>query len=766
MYPNVDWIDEVYKSFSSVTNAHLNVTGGSEKVRYYVSASFYDQEGQYKVKKMNGYNPNLSYRRYDFRSNVDANLTRSTVLQLNISALLVDAKYPGISSGNLWYHVLSTSPVAFPVRYPDGRWAGPKANSGVNPLDRVQNTGYSNVFKPTVQSVFTLNQKLDFLTEGLSAYARFSFDSYGQFVNRRSGQVDLWNAEGRDGEGNLIFGNPTLEGTQFLNYTKESNGEYVLYFEGNVAYDRTFGDHSVSGMLLYNMRNRRVSTAGDAVSAIPYRNQAIAGRLSYGFRNKYLLEVNASYTGSENFAPGHRFGFFPAISGGWVISNEGFFDGARDVVNLLKLRASYGLVGNDNIGAGGRFGYLTQIVDSNGYGFGENGSWVNSIKTSVVGTDNLTWEKSYKTNLGLELGLWDKISLTADFFMETRKDILISRASIPDFSGFSGMTIYANMGEMDNKGFDANIEYNDRFGDFGLRLYGNISYTNNKIVFQDEAPARYDYMMSTGTQFGEFKGYIAEGLFVDDEQIAHSPKQFGITPKPGDIKYKDLNNDGVIDAYDQTYLGKSWFPAWSYGVGFNLNWEEFRPVSLLPRGSRCGYHGQWFGDLWRRSGCQRCGYHSFYRHGTVSQQCHFESQGPLDRGKSASGRMVSPPELQRYDRKQQLPEQYVVAQEWKLPPPEAGFAGVYGQYAQPVEGRHFVALLLPDRSEPAHVLRFQTLGSGVGIQRRPATRSTAWSCWVYEFSSNLKEKNDESHISNPYDSGRDGLCGCVVFLSR
>ncbi|WP_299103179.1 TonB-dependent receptor [uncultured Alistipes sp.] len=584
MYPDVDWIDEVYKRFSSVTNAHLNVTGGSEKVRYYVSASFYDQEGQYKVKKMNGYNPNLSYRRYDFRSNVDANLTRSTVLQLNISALLVDAKYPGISSGNLWYHVLSTSPVAFPVRYPDGRWAGPKANSGVNPLDRVQNTGYSNEFKPTVQSVFTLNQKLDFLTEGLSAYARFSFDSYGQFVNRRSGQVDLWNAEGRDAEGNLIFGNPTLEGTQFLNYTKESNGEYVLYFEGNVAYDRTFGDHSVSGMLLYNMRNRRVSTAGDAVSAIPYRNQAVAGRLSYGFRNKYLLEVNASYTGSENFAPGHRFGFFPAISGGWVISNEGFFDGARDVVNLLKLRASYGLVGNDNIGAGGRFGYLTQIVDSNGYGFGENGSWVNSIKTSVVGTDNLTWEKSYKTNLGLELGLWNKVSLTADFFMETRKDILISRASIPDFSGFSGMTIYANMGEMDNKGFDANIEYSDRFGDFGLRLYGNVSYTNNKIVFQDEAPARYDYMMSTGTQFGEFKGYIAEGLFVDDEQIARSPKQFGITPKPGDIKYRDLNDDGVIDAYDQTYLGKSWFPAWSYGVGFNLNWKNF-DLSLFFQGA-------------------------------------------------------------------------------------------------------------------------------------------------------------------------------------
>ena len=575
LYPSVDWIDEVYKKFSSVTNAHLNVTGGSETVRYYVSASFYDQEGQYRVRKENGYNPNLSYRRYDFRSNVDANLTKSTVLQLNISALLVDAKYPGISSGTLWYHVLSTSPVAFPVRYPDGRWAGPKANSGVNPLNEVQNKGYSNEFKPTIQSVFTLNQKFDFITPGLSAYARFSFDSYGQFTNSRSGRVDLWNATGRDGDGNLVFGNPTQEGTQFLDYTKWSNGEYVLYFEGNVAYDRTFGDHSLSGMLLYNMRNRRVSTAGDAISAIPYRNQAIAGRLSYGYRDKYLVEVNASYTGSENFAPGHRFGFFPAVSAGWVVSNEKFFGSDHKVVDFLKLRASYGLVGNDNIGAGGRFGYLTQISDGSGYGFGPTGGWVNSIKTSVIGTENLTWEKSYKTNVGIELGLFDKVDLTMDYFVEQRKDILITRASLPSFSGLSGTSVYANMGEMDNRGFDANIEYNDRFGSVGLRLYGNVSYTNNKIVFQDEAPAKYDYMRSTGTHYGEFKGYIAEGLFVDQEEIDRSPKQFGITPKPGDIKYRDLNGDNVIDSYDQTYLGKSWFPEWSYGLGFNVNFHNF-----------------------------------------------------------------------------------------------------------------------------------------------------------------------------------------------
>ena len=585
LYPNVNWIDEVYRTFSPITNAHLNVTGGSESVRYYVSASFYDQEGQYKVKNENGYNPNLSFRRYDFRSNVDANLTKSTILQLNVSAMLVDARYPGISAGNLWYHVLSTSPVAFPVRYPDGRWAGPRANSGVNPLDQVQNRGYSNEFKPTIQSVFTVNQKLDFVTPGLSAYARFSFDSYGQFVNRRTGNVDLWNADGRDSEGNLIFSNPTLEGTDFLGYSKESNGEYVLYIEGNVAYDRTFGDHSISGMVLYNMRNGRVSTAGDAISSIPYRNQAIAGRLSYGYKNKYLLEVNASYTGSENFAPGHRFGFFPAVSAGWVISNENFFQslqGGGNAVDFLKVRASYGLVGNDNIGAGGRFGYLTQIVDSGGYGFGPDGSWVNSIKVSVVGTEDLTWEKSYKTNVGLELGLFDKIDLTMDYFIEHRKDILIARASIPDFSGFSSSAIYANMGEMDNTGFDANIEYNDQFGEVGVRLYGNVSYSRNKIVFRDEAPVRYDYMSSTGRRYGEFKGYIAEGFFTEEE-IDSSMKQFGVTPKPGDIKYRDLNNDNVIDSYDQTYLGKSWFPSWSYGAGFNINWKNF-DLSLFFQG--------------------------------------------------------------------------------------------------------------------------------------------------------------------------------------
>ena len=353
LYPNVDWIDKIYKNVSSVSNVNLNISGGSDLVRYYLSASFYNQGGQYNVKKENGYDPNLNYKRYDFRSNVDVNITKTTLLQMNLSAIMTDSRYPGIASNKLWYEAFSTSPVAFPVRYPDGRWAGPPANAGSNPMNEVQNSGYTDTFRPALQSVFTVNQKLDFITKGLSAYARFSFDSYSEFNNKRTGGVDLWYTNQRDGNGELVFGKPIKEGSDELYYEHSDTGERVIYTEANISYDRTFGHHNVNGMVLYNMRNRMIATAGSAIASIPYRNQAIAARFGYGYKERYLAEVNGSYTGSENFAPGHRFGFFPAASVGWVISNEPFFKNMTRTVDLLKLRASYGIVGNDNIGKHG-----------------------------------------------------------------------------------------------------------------------------------------------------------------------------------------------------------------------------------------------------------------------------------------------------------------------------------------------------------------------------------------------------------------------------
>ena len=575
LYPNVDWIDKIYKNVSSVSNFNLNISGGSDLVRYYLSASFYNQGGQYNVKKENGYDPNLNYKRYDFRSNVDVNITKTTLLQMNLSAIMTDSRYPGIASNKLWYEAFSTSPVAFPVRYPDGRWAGPPANAGSNPMNEVQNSGYTDTFRPALQSVFTVNQKLDFITKGLSAYARFSFDSYSEFNNKRTGGVDLWYTNQRDGNGELVFGKPIKEGSDELYYEHSDTGERVIYTEANISYDRTFGHHNVNGMVLYNMRNRMIATAGSAIASIPYRNQAIAARFGYGYKERYLAEVNGSYTGSENFAPGHRFGFFPAASVGWVISNEPFFKNMTRTVDLLKLRASYGIVGNDNIGGtGDRFAYFTQFGSGNSYGFGPNGNLVYGIRETLLGSDKLTWEKSYKTNIGLEMMLWGKLNLTLDYYWERRKDILIQRSSLPSMAGFDA-SIYANMGEMDNKGVDANLEYQTRIGNkVGLRLFGNLTYSKNKIVFRDEPAMQYAYQKSEGTRYGEFYGYIAEGYFQSEEEIKKSPRQMRELA-PGDIKYKDLNDDGVIDANDQCYLGKSWFPSWSYGMGFNINYHNF-----------------------------------------------------------------------------------------------------------------------------------------------------------------------------------------------
>ena len=575
LYPNVDWIDKIYKNVSSVSNVNLNISGGSDLVRYYLSASCYNQGGQYNVKKENGYDPNLNYKRYDFRSNVDVNITKTTLLQMNLSAIMTDSRYPGIASNKLWYEAFSTSPVAFPVRYPDGRWAGPPANAGSNPMNEVQNSGYTDTFRPALQSVFTVNQKLDFITKGLSAYARFSFDSYSEFNNKRTGGVDLWYTNQRDGNGELVFGKPIKEGSDELYYEHSDTGERVIYTEANISYDRTFGHHNVNGMVLYNMRNRMIATAGSAIASIPYRNQAIAARFGYGYKERYLAEVNGSYTGSENFAPGHRFGFFPAASVGWVISNEPFFKNMTRTVDLLKLRASYGIVGNDNIGGtGDRFAYFTQFGSGNSYGFGPNGNLVYGIRETLLGSDKLTWEKSYKTNIGLEMMLWGKLNLTLDYYWERRKDILIQRSSLPSMAGFDA-SIYANMGEMDNKGVDANLEYQTRIGNkVGLRLFGNLTYSKNKIVFRDEPAMQYAYQKSEGTRYGEFYGYIAEGYFQSEEEIKKSPRQMRELA-PGDIKYKDLNDDGVIDANDQCYLGKSWFPSWSYGMGFNINYHNF-----------------------------------------------------------------------------------------------------------------------------------------------------------------------------------------------
>jgi TonB-linked SusC/RagA family outer membrane protein len=593
LYPNVNWLKSMYKDWAPYYNANVNVTGGGDAMRYFLSASFYDQDGSYKVSKLNGYNPNLNFKRYDFRSNVDVNISKTTLLSLNLDAMLVNSRYPGVSAASIWYSAYATNPLVFPIKYPGNKWAGPVNNGGVNPYNNLQNSGYSTEFRPTIQSVITLAQKLDVITKGLSATGRFSFDSYNETDINRTGYNDLWYAGGRDGEGNLIF-TQTRTGSTYLGYGTSTSAERTMYLEGNISYNRSFGDHSIGGLLVYNMRNRIVASAGDVIHSLPYRNQATAGRVTYSYKDKYLAEFNGGYTGSENFAPGHRWGFFPSVSAGWVISKESFFDELASTFNLLKIRASRGRVGNDNIGTSNRFGYLTQIGGGGTTAFGTNPTYYSGVSEQVAGTENLTWELSTKTDIGLEVGLLNKVNIVVDVFQDRRKDILIPRQSISSIvgydgfnyaSGTSGVTVISNIGEMNNKGIDGSVEYNDKFGkNVTLRVFGNFTYARNRIVFADEPARKYKYQRMTGTKFQEFTGYVAEGLFKDQQDINGSPSQtFSLAVHPGDIKYSDMNKDGVVDGYDWKYTGKSAFPSWSYGAGFTVGYKKI-DLSLFFQG--------------------------------------------------------------------------------------------------------------------------------------------------------------------------------------
>ncbi|HKO82447.1 MAG TPA: TonB-dependent receptor, partial [Chitinophagaceae bacterium] len=584
LYPNVDWIKTIYKDWGQMVNANVNVSGGGEAMRYYISASFYNQDGSYKVTKVNGYDPNINFKRYDFRSNIDVNITKSTLLSLNLDAMIVNSRYPGNSASSIWYSAYATNPIVFPVSYPGGKWAGPRNNGGSNPFNLVQNAGYSAEFRPTIQSILTLNQKLDGITNGLSAMGRFSFDSYGEFNNRRSGNNDLWYAGSRDASGNLVYEH-VRTGSTYLDYSSSSSGERVMYLEGNIAYDRSFGKHRLGGLLLYNMRNRLIGSAGSLKTSIPFRNQSFAGRITYSYMDKYLAEVNAGATGSENFEKGQRWGYFPAVSAGWVISKEAFFEPLSGTINFFKIRASHGVTGNDQIGTSidDRFGYLTYIGGGASAAFGVGPTFFAGITESVLGTENLRWEKSAKDNIGLEIGLLKKINIVVDAFRDKRKDILITRSSISPIAGYSNLTIYSNLGEMENKGLDGSIEYNDQFGkNISLRLFGNFTYAKNKILFADQPKRTYAYQQWEGHRFGEFTGYVDRGLFVDQGDVDKSPLQTR-TVFPGDIKYSDLNEDGVINDYDWKYLGKSSFPSWSYGMGFTVGYKKL-DLSLFFQG--------------------------------------------------------------------------------------------------------------------------------------------------------------------------------------
>lgn len=578
LYPDVNWIDQITKNYAYSTRANMSVAGGSDFLRYSLVASWYNEQGVIATDKTLPYDTSISLNRYNMRANVDLDITKTTTMRLNVGGYMQNRHGPNHSIDDLFSQAFVTSPIVYPTRYSDGTI--PLAAYRSNPWATATQSGYIVGINTQLQSLISLEQNLRMITPGLKAKMSFSFDSFNYSGRIRSMSPSYYNvATGRDAEGNLIH-DILSYGDDALSFSNESNyGTKRTYIEGTLTYNRTFGSNDIDALFLYNQQSY------DDGSVQPYRKQGFAGRFSYVYGGRYIGEFNFGYNGSENFAEGKRFGFFPSIALGWLISEEHFMEKYKNAVNKLKLRASYGKVGNDNIG-GRRFAYITTVYTGQGsYQWGDQGQ-INrgGITEGDIGVADLTWETAWKTNIGMELGLWNALDLQVDIFKEKRSNIFMQRNTIPTQTGFI-TSPWANYGKVTNKGVDASLNYNTKVNkDWSVGLRSTFSYAVNKVTEKDEPIERIGtYRGLTGRSMNTLWGLQAERLFTKDDFDAGGNLKFGIptqevgssTIRPGDIKYKDMDGNGKITDADEGYIGGTNDPRIVYGFGGNLVFRQW-----------------------------------------------------------------------------------------------------------------------------------------------------------------------------------------------
>lgn len=577
LYPNVDWMDEILRKNTYQTINNLNISGGSDMIRYFVNVGYTLQEGLYKEDNLNNYNTNAQINRYNFRSKVDVNLSKSFVVSLGLGGIIQKNNYPAKSSQDVFNSVLMTPPQVFPEFNPDGSLGGIMSFLGSNPWGMLTQSGYTIENRNTLQGTFSARWDLSRLvTKGLSISGKFAYDHYYLGKNIRSKDFEVKQYLGKDESGNDRYN--LLREASTLGYKPESTATRAVYMEAAVNYERSFGDHSVKGMVLYNQRDYVDITSGSSKGNLPYRRMGLAARFSYDYDLRYFLEFNMGYNGSENFAKGKRFGFFPSLSLGWVISNEKFWN--SEWFSNFKIRGSIGQVGNDQIG-GERFLFLSAVntKDPQTYLWGKNPATPGGLQEDRMGNADATWEVSTKGNIGLDLGFFnDALILQVDGFKEWRDGILMQRQVIPLITGFFPWTTpYGNVGKTENWGLDGMAEYKKQFASgFFLSLRGNFTFARNKITEYDEPDLKYSYQSVKGKPIDQPMGLIALGFFKDEADIANStPQAFVSEVKPGDIKYLDYNKDGVVDDFDRVAIGYSRTPEVMYGFGGTAAFKGF-----------------------------------------------------------------------------------------------------------------------------------------------------------------------------------------------
>ena len=592
IYPANDWYDMLFKDFATSYRANVSARGGGKVATYYVSGAYTEDTGILKVDKRNSFNNNIDDKNYTLRSNVDINVTPTTKLAVRLTGNFRDYQGPLNGGSDVYRQVMHSDPVLFPAYYPvdddhvgiqhimfgnydDGSYINPYANLV---------KGYKDYQRSQMIAAVEIDQDLKFITKGLTFMTLFNLTRLSEYTVNRQFNPYWYKLDRYDSyTGEYHVTRINENGTDYLTYSEGAKTvKNTMYSETRLNYANSFGRHDVTGLLVLTASESLTANAGSLQLSLPSRNAGLSGRFTYGFDKRYFIEYNFGYNGSERFHKSHRWGFFPSAGLAWMMSNEKWFKPAAKVVNNLKLRYSYGLVGNDNIGSSSnRFYYLSEMNMNSGSKsayFGETRNvGYSGVDVIRYANEAITWEKSYKSNYAIELGLFKKLDIIAEYFTEHRTDIFMQRADIPNTMGLQA-AVYGNIGQARAKGVDIQADYKQAWAS-GLwaSARANFTYSTGKYDVYEEPTYPESYRQHAGRSIKQTWGYIAERLFIDDDDAENSPSQaaFGSQYGGGDIKYTDVNGDGVITNADMVPIGYPTSPEIIYGFGVSLGHKGF-----------------------------------------------------------------------------------------------------------------------------------------------------------------------------------------------
>ncbi|MGE9313324.1 SusC/RagA family TonB-linked outer membrane protein [Niabella sp. CJ426] len=595
MFPDINWMDMFLKPGAFTQRASLNFDGGGSLARYFVSGSYFNEGGMYETdENLKSYNTNANYKRWNYRANIDMNLTKTTLVRMGVSGSLEKQNLPGGTYNEIWATLLGSNPISIPIKYSTGQVASRGGGERQNPWVLITQQGYIENWKNKIQTNVTLEQNLKFITPGLRFVGRFGYDNNNNNYIRRMKWPEGWIAQRqRESTGELKLTRTINE--QLLTQQSSASSDRLETLQGELHYNKNIKRHNLGGVLQYTQEKKvNTGTYGeDIMQGIERRNQRLAGRFTYGYASRYMFDINFGYNGSENFATGEQFGFFPAVSGAWNVAEEKFIKDNMGWMDMFKIRYSYGKVGNDYISYNNqqvRFPYLAEFSTNadRGYNWGdiESNNTFPGLSYSRIASNSITWEVSTKHDLGLDFSFFgDKFGGALDYFHDQRDGIYVIREFLPPSVGIlSGASPRANVGSTLNKGFDGQLKFTQQINKVNFTVRSTMVYSRNEILEADEEFSNYPYRRRAGYRVNQNKGLVALGLFKDYEDIRNSPTQNFGRVAPGDIKYKDINGDGTIDDNDIVPVGATRYPNLTYGFGLSASWKGF-DASVLFQGA-------------------------------------------------------------------------------------------------------------------------------------------------------------------------------------